>query len=126
MSLTDRTDGSWPGAARSRVGSIVLPLVLAVVAVASSALVPATAQAATPYVVAEVASGRVLMSEDATMPWYPASVTKLMTAYVALQAAAGRRDWTRYRHSRLVASRLGAALEDRRKARAPRSRSKTR
>src|SRR6478736_2939561 len=53
-----------------------------------------TAQAAAPYVLADVATGRVLESRDATMPWYPASVTKLMTAYVALrQLSAGRIGW---------------------------------
>jgi D-alanyl-D-alanine carboxypeptidase len=31
-------------------------------------------------------SGKVLEAENATVPWYPASVTKLMTAYVTLQA----------------------------------------
>ncbi|MFZ4534558.1 MAG: D-alanyl-D-alanine carboxypeptidase family protein, partial [Alsobacter sp.] len=43
------------------------------------------APAAAPFVVADVATGRVLAAEDATMPWYPASVTKLMTTYVALK-----------------------------------------
>jgi D-alanyl-D-alanine carboxypeptidase len=36
--------------------------------------------------VIEADSGKVLEAENATMPWYPASVTKLMTAYVTLQA----------------------------------------
>jgi D-alanyl-D-alanine carboxypeptidase len=31
-------------------------------------------------------SGRVLYTENATHPWYPASVTKIMTAYVVLKA----------------------------------------
>ena len=31
-------------------------------------------------------SGKVLQSENATYPWYPASTTKLMTAYVTLMA----------------------------------------
>lgn len=44
------------------------------------------ATAASPYVVVDASSGRVLMQEDATMPWHPASVTKLMTAYVALKS----------------------------------------
>lgn len=39
-------------------------------------------------IVADVDSGRVLYSEDATHPWYPASVTKLMTVYVTLKALA--------------------------------------
>ncbi|EJW13298.1 D-alanyl-D-alanine carboxypeptidase [Rhodovulum sp. PH10] len=41
--------------------------------------------------VVEVDSGKVLQAENATYPWYPASVTKLMTTYVTLQAVrAGR------------------------------------
>lgn len=34
----------------------------------------------------EADSGKVLQAENATYPWYPASVTKLMTLYVTLQA----------------------------------------
>jgi len=34
----------------------------------------------------EADSGKVLRAENATYPWYPASVTKLMTAYVTLRA----------------------------------------
>lgn len=34
----------------------------------------------------EADSGKVLHAENATYPWYPASVTKLMTAYVTLRA----------------------------------------
>jgi D-alanyl-D-alanine carboxypeptidase len=34
----------------------------------------------------EVSSGKVLHAENATYPWYPASVTKLMTAYTTLRA----------------------------------------
>lgn len=41
-----------------------------------------------PAIVADLDSGRVLYAEDATKPWYPASVTKLMTVYVALKALA--------------------------------------
>jgi D-alanyl-D-alanine carboxypeptidase len=47
---------------------------------------PASAQMATPAIVVDVDSGRVLHQERATDPWYPASITKLMTTYVALQA----------------------------------------
>jgi D-alanyl-D-alanine carboxypeptidase len=32
----------------------------------------------------EAATGKVLVSENATYPWYPASLTKLMTVYTAL------------------------------------------
>ena len=34
----------------------------------------------------EADSGKVLQAENATVPWYPASVTKIMTAYVTLKA----------------------------------------
>jgi D-alanyl-D-alanine carboxypeptidase len=41
---------------------------------------------ATPYLVVDVDTGQTLIENDATEPWYPASVTKLMTVYVALSA----------------------------------------
>ena len=34
----------------------------------------------------EVDTGKVLHAENATYPWYPASVTKLMTTYTTLRA----------------------------------------
>ncbi len=37
-------------------------------------------------ILVEADSGKVLHAENATYPWYPASVTKLMTMYVTLQA----------------------------------------
>jgi D-alanyl-D-alanine carboxypeptidase len=36
--------------------------------------------------VVEADTGKVLQADNATMPWYPASVTKIMTAYVTLKA----------------------------------------
>ncbi len=39
----------------------------------------------------EAESGKVLHAENATYPWYPASLTKLMTLYVTLQAMRERR-----------------------------------
>ncbi|TAK47527.1 MAG: D-alanyl-D-alanine carboxypeptidase [Xanthobacteraceae bacterium] len=39
----------------------------------------------------EAASGKVLHAEHATNPWYPASVTKLMTAYLTLKAVKEQR-----------------------------------
>jgi D-alanyl-D-alanine carboxypeptidase len=39
----------------------------------------------------EADSGKVLYAENATVPWYPASLTKLMTSYVTLQAVKNRR-----------------------------------
>jgi D-alanyl-D-alanine carboxypeptidase len=54
------------------------------------AAVAAPAQA-TPSLVVDVTSGAVLSQDQPTASWYPASLTKLMTAYVALDAVrAGR------------------------------------
>lgn len=49
------------------------------------ALAPQAARAEATLVV-EVDSGKVLQAENATYPWHPASVTKIMTAYVTLKA----------------------------------------
>ncbi|MGL5136677.1 MAG: serine hydrolase, partial [Beijerinckiaceae bacterium] len=46
----------------------------------------AMAHAAAPVLVVDAASGQVLIAEDATRPWKPASTTKMMTAFVALRA----------------------------------------
>src|SRR5437899_9955770 len=39
----------------------------------------------------EAATGKVLHAENATHPWYPASVTKMMTTYVTLRAVKEQR-----------------------------------
>ena len=44
------------------------------------------ARATTPFLVADADSGQVLLQNEATEAWYPASLTKLMTVYVALDA----------------------------------------
>jgi D-alanyl-D-alanine carboxypeptidase len=44
-----------------------------------------------PLLLIEASSGAVLYEDDATRPWYPASLTKLMTAYVALSAVRNHR-----------------------------------
>ena len=49
---------------------------------------PASAEA---MLVVEADSGKVLYAENATYPWYQASVTKLMTAYVTLRAVKDNR-----------------------------------
>ncbi len=49
------------------------------------ALVAGQAPAA-PALVVDVDSGQTLFQRDATEPWFPASLTKLMTTYVALRA----------------------------------------
>lgn len=55
--------------------------------VAGALLVSAAARAETSIVV-DVATGTVLLEKNATARWYPASTTKLMTAYLALKALA--------------------------------------
>jgi len=39
----------------------------------------------------EADTGKVLFAENATVPWYPASITKMMTTYVTLQAVQNKR-----------------------------------
>jgi len=56
-----------------------------IVLVAVLATAPCVAHAEALLLV-EADSGKVLEAHDATYPWYPASVTKLMTAYVTLKA----------------------------------------
>src|SRR5262245_52383231 len=65
--------------------SIVRSLAVVMVAGAATVLanVPAAGEA---LLLVEVDSGKVLHAENATVPWYPASVTKIMTAYVMLRA----------------------------------------
>jgi D-alanyl-D-alanine carboxypeptidase len=41
-----------------------------------------------PYIVVDVGSGAVLANRQADQPWYPASLTKLVTAYVTFRAMA--------------------------------------
>ena len=46
---------------------------------------------ATPFILIDAANGEVLDQQDATRSWFPASTTKLMTVFVALEAVnAGR------------------------------------
>jgi D-alanyl-D-alanine carboxypeptidase len=61
------------------------PLNWLVVAAVLAVAVPAVARAEALLVV-DAESGIVREAENATIPWYPASVTKLMTAYVTLTA----------------------------------------
>jgi D-alanyl-D-alanine carboxypeptidase len=42
--------------------------------------------AAGPYVLIEADTGKVILEQDAGKPWHPASITKLMTTYVAFRA----------------------------------------
>src|ERR1700710_1717790 len=58
-----------------------LTLIVAALVFASPRAVQAEA-----WLVVEADTGKVLQADNATMPWYPASVTKMMTAYVTLKA----------------------------------------
>lgn len=48
-----------------------------------ASVTPARAEA---YLLLDAATGKVLQADNATQPWYPASLTKIMTAYVTLSA----------------------------------------
>ena len=61
---------------------LVTYLVLSVVA--------AQGASAGPSVVVDVATGKVLSQERAGEPWYPASLTKLMTAYIIFKKLKAR------------------------------------
>jgi D-alanyl-D-alanine carboxypeptidase len=54
--------------------------------VAALAIVAPCAGHAEALLVVEADTGKVLQADNATYPWYPASVTKMMTAYVTLKA----------------------------------------
>src|SRR3981081_1190150 len=57
-----------------------------IVLVAALAIVVPRVVHAEALLVLEADPGKVLQADNATYPWYPASVTKLMTAYVTLKA----------------------------------------
>jgi D-alanyl-D-alanine carboxypeptidase len=63
----------------------ILACAIAIVAGATMGLGNRQA-AAEALLLVDVASGKVLHAENATYPWYPASVTKLMTTYTTLRA----------------------------------------
>jgi D-alanyl-D-alanine carboxypeptidase len=69
---------------RSSLNWIVI--VAALVVVAALAVVAPRAAQAEALLLIEADTGKVLQAENATIPWYPASVTKMMTAYVTLKA----------------------------------------
>jgi len=59
---------------------------IALGALAAGVVVSATPARAMSLILVEADSGKVLRAENATYPWYPASVTKLMTLYMTLSA----------------------------------------
>src|SRR5882757_11401414 len=76
---------------RNRIVHLLSPLLRksplnCIVVVAALALVAPRLAHAEALLVVEADSGKVLQADNATYPWYPASVTKMMTAYVTLKA----------------------------------------
>lgn len=70
---------------------ISAPALAATIALSLGLAAPAAAQQVGPTIVVDVATGQVLQADRAGTPWLPASLTKMMTAYVALsQVRQGR------------------------------------
>jgi len=67
------------------VNSLANSLLIGLVALAL-ALTGVTRAQAEAKLLIDAATGKVLLAENATYPWYPASVTKLMTTYTTLRA----------------------------------------
>ncbi|CAL80189.1 putative D-alanyl-D-alanine carboxypeptidase [Bradyrhizobium sp. ORS 278] len=59
---------------------------LKIIAVAAALMLAPRMAHAEALLLVEADTGKVLEAQNATYPWYPASVTKLMTAYVTLKA----------------------------------------
>ncbi len=62
------------------------PLILGLIFGLATGLAGVTHVQAEAQLLIEASTGKVLHAENATYPWYPASVTKLMTAYTTLRA----------------------------------------
>jgi len=72
--------------------SLIRPSMFAAALAASAVTSPSYASSPTEAaLLIEADTGKVLHAENATVPWYPASLTKLMTTYVTLQAVKARR-----------------------------------
>ncbi|CCD87817.1 putative D-alanyl-D-alanine carboxypeptidase [Bradyrhizobium sp. ORS 285] len=59
---------------------------LKIIAIAAALVLAPRLANAEALLLVEADTGKVLEAQNATYPWYPASVTKLMTAYVTLKA----------------------------------------
>src|ERR1700722_2207513 len=76
---------------RNRIVHLLRPLLRKsplnwIVVVAALAVVTPRVADAEALLVVEADTGKVLQAENATYPWHPASLSKLMTAYVTLKA----------------------------------------
>jgi len=94
-----------PSATHRALAFVLLLLLLAALGPLAG---PARAQIDdAPLLVADLDTGAVIFERNGTMPWYPASLTKIMTAYVALDAVRqGRLSMS----SLLTVSREAAAM----------------
>lgn len=88
MKRADRLAGSnfFPRMREAGRGVVRRPMLSALALAIAALFSLAGAARANPVLLVEADSGRVLEQQDAGKPWYPASVTKLMTVYVALAA----------------------------------------
>src|SRR5215475_804765 len=68
---------------RDKTIAWTLTCTLALCVTASFSISRAAAEA---QILVDVETGKVLHAENATMPWYPASITKIMTTYATLRA----------------------------------------
>jgi D-alanyl-D-alanine carboxypeptidase len=64
----------------------VRALIVVAIALLAGALGAAPAAARSPALVLDYDSGEVVLAQDADQPWFPASLTKLMTVYLAFEA----------------------------------------
>src|ERR1700722_6730345 len=76
---------------RNRIVHLLRPLLRKsplswIIVIAALAVVTPRVADAEGLLVVEADTGKVLQAENATYPWYPASLSKLMTAYVTLRA----------------------------------------
>jgi D-alanyl-D-alanine carboxypeptidase len=75
---------------------------------ASDAALAKTVTDKSPYILVDVASGMVIADRQADQFWYPASLTKLMTAYITFRAMADGRVTPA---TKVVESKIAAAQE---------------
>ena len=73
------------------VSTLRYPSLLAAIAAAALTATTTTRASAEAMLLIEADSGKVLHAENATYPWYPASITKVMTTYVTLNAVRNQR-----------------------------------
>jgi len=73
---------------RPVLGATLGSIAFATIAVACFCATPARSEA---LILIDADSGKVLRAENAAYPWYPASLTKLMTLYMTLSAVRDRR-----------------------------------